>query len=548
MGIRPDSTSNESIFEYLKKLEERISAIEKHLHLDSGVGREKEVPVEALPASSTELTEDALEIQLGQNWFAKAGIVGLALGVIFLLTFPYQDLPAALPSAFGYVLVGGIFALSYYWRDSYVQISRYLLGGALLLFYFTTLRLAFFSPTPPITSTTLLVALLCAVVVINLVVSSRAQSVWMVGQHIALGYLTALFSGEPWFVFTVVTVMSGVAVYLASRHRWSSLLIFGPVMALSTHFLWAVNNPILGNEVQFVTSPSINLLFVLFYGVIFAVGSLREARVEPEDLKAMGITTVNGLCSYGLFFVLTMAAFREELALWQFVASLVFLSLSIVFWVRVRSKYATFVYSMLGYVALSMAIVSQFETPDFFVWLCWQSILVISTAVWYHSRFIIVANFFIYIVVFLAYLFAGATMGLASVSFGIVALLSARILNWQKDRLELKTDVMRTAYLACALLFLPYALYHVVPSGYVSLSWLGLASFYYIASRILKNRKYRWMALLTMSLTILYVFLVDLVGVDPALRIVSFLVLGSVLLAISMIYSRKRSRTEVKVS
>jgi uncharacterized membrane protein len=51
------------------------------------------------------------------------------------------------------------------------------------------------------------------------------------------------------------------------------------------------------------------------------------------------------------------------------------------------------------------------------------------------------------------------------------------------------------------------------------------------------------MALLTMSLTILYVFIIDLTTVDPIVRIVSFLVVGSALLAISMAYSRKKKKS-----
>jgi uncharacterized membrane protein len=54
------------------------------------------------------------------------------------------------------------------------------------------------------------------------------------------------------------------------------------------------------------------------------------------------------------------------------------------------------------------------------------------------------------------------------------------------------------------------------------------------------------MALLTTLLTILYVFIVDLTTVDPVVRIVSFLVVGSVLLTISMIYSRKKQSTASK--
>jgi uncharacterized membrane protein len=180
--------------------------------------------------------------------------------------------------------------------------------------------------------------------------------------------------------------------------------------------------------------------------------------------------------------------------------------------------------------------------PDYFVWLCWQSIIVITTAVWFRSRFIVVANFAIYLTIFGAYLISAPTVSTISVSFGVVALLSARILNWRRDQLALRTEMMRNAYLASALLFLPYALYHSVPPQFVSASWLILAAFYYIAGRTLKSRKYRWMALLTMSLTILYVFINDLTTVDPIVRIVSFLVVGSALLAISMVYSRKRRK------
>jgi hypothetical protein len=180
--------------------------------------------------------------------------------------------------------------------------------------------------------------------------------------------------------------------------------------------------------------------------------------------------------------------------------------------------------------------------PEFFVWLSWQSVIVVSTAVWFRSRFIVVANFIIYLVVFIAYLSSSATVGLISVGFGVVALVSARILNWQKDKLALRTELMRNAYLASALLFLPYALYNSVPPHFVSVSWLILAALYYSAGRVLKSRKYRWMALLTMSLTILYVFIVDLTTVDPVVRIISFLAVGSALLGISMIYSRKRKK------
>jgi uncharacterized membrane protein len=60
-------------------------------------------------------------------------------------------------------------------------------------------------------------------------------------------------------------------------------------------------------------------------------------------------------------------------------------------------------------------------------------------------------------------------------------------------------------------------------------------------SLYLKSRKYRWMAILTLLATIVYVFAVDLIQLDPIFRIISFLVLGVALIGLSIVYSRRRS-------
>ena len=172
--------------------------------------------------------------------------------------------------------------------------------------------------------------------------------------------------------------------------------------------------------------------------------------------------------------------------------------------------------------------------------MCWQSLLVISTAVWFRSKFIIVANFIIYAIIFVAYLAVEGKVDLISISFGIVALLSARVLNWKKDRLELKTEQMRNAYLLSALFIIPYALYFAMPESLISVSWIVVAIVYYILSLILKNKKYRWMALLTLLLTVGYVFIIGITNSDPTYKIVSFIALGTVLIVVSLTYTKLR--------
>jgi hypothetical protein len=136
------------------------------------------------------------------------------------------------------------------------------------------------------------------------------------------------------------------------------------------------------------------------------------------------------------------------------------------------------------------------------------------------------------------------SISVISISFGFVALLSARILNLQKSRLELKTEMMRNAYLVSAFFIFPYALYHLMPTGYITISWLIIALLYYALSVILKNLKYRWMAVMTLALTVLYVFIIGMTNLEPTYRIISFLALGTVLIIISIIYTKLRTKKD----
>jgi hypothetical protein len=201
---------------------------------------------------------------------------------------------------------------------------------------------------------------------------------------------------------------------------------------------------------------------------------------------------------------------------------------------------------MTGYLALSTAIVYEFRIPNAFIWLCWQSLIVISTAVWFKSKFIITANFFIYIMILVLYIFLADGYSYVSLSFGAVALTTARILKWKQDTVELKTAQMRNSYLIITLLFIPFILHNIMPEGFAALSWVGVAVLYYIFSLILESRKYRWMAVLTLLMSIIYISVLGLMSGQLIYKIISFLVLGSVLIAISVLYGRMKNKQAVK--
>jgi hypothetical protein len=175
------------------------------------------------------------------------------------------------------------------------------------------------------------------------------------------------------------------------------------------------------------------------------------------------------------------------------------------------------------------------------VWLSVQSLVVLATAIWFQSRLIVVANFLIYAVIVAGYVFFVERETGVSVGFGLVALLSARLLNWQQQRLELKTGLMRNAYLAGAFIVFPYALHHLVPARWVALTWVALAVAYYGLNQTMRNQKYRWMGHATLALTAVFLLVIS---IEPAWRIASFLALGAVLLGVALTIRNSKAGTE----
>ncbi len=532
------------IHEQLKNLEARIARLEKELNLPP-LERKKELEDELaqLATAAESAEQDVLEFQIGQYWFARAGILVLAIGIAFLLTFPWQGLPTILPSLFGYVVVGGIFLLAHVWRHSFAHLSRWLFGGALALLYFTTLRLHFFSDQAAIGSIPVEVLLLAVVSGVCLFLSLRRNSAHLLGLSIIMALGTGLVSDNLYALGIISILMAVLAVRVKLEREWDGAYTFTLVMTYAFNLVWFLNNPLLGRSIRRIWAPDIFPAFILVYILIFALAHFLRDEEDPRSEILLTQTFLNLAGGFGLILLVSVFNYSViRFPLLHLGASLVFLGISIAFWEHQKSSWSTFFFAMSGYLALSLAIMVRFPMPELFVWLCWQSLLVVTTAVWFRSKFIIVANFVIYLLVLVAFLLLAGKVSAVTLSYGIVALVSARILNWQKDRLALKTEQMRNAYLAVAFFVFPYTLYHSVPSGYVSVSWSAVAILYYTMSFILSNAKYRWMGHLTLLLAVAYALSVDIRTLQPEYRIASFLILGMVLLVVSLLYNRSRSR------
>lgn len=529
--------------ETLRRLEARLTRIEAYLQLgplpEARVHEGIAAP-RAAPQASDEEKEAALELKIGEFWLARVGIVALLVGTAFFIAYPLEVFPPLGHSLIGYLAVAGLFVASRFWRVTYPFLSRILFGGGLLLLYYATLRLHFFTDHPLLTNKPAALILLLLVVAGHFYFASQRRSEFLTGIAIFLGYVTALVADATHFTLPLVAITAALAIYFLMRYGFKIAGLLSIVWAYLAHLLWLMGNPLLGHPLQAVTTHQYNLVYLFIYAAIFALPNLLHAEETPVDATKILLPLLNGAGFFGVAFLVTITFFTQDRAFIFFLISTCFLALAVLCWVWRESRYATSFYACLGYMALSAAIFTRFSSPQYFIWLGWQSLLVISTAIWFRSKIVIVANTFIYLGIFLVYLISSPSTGAVNVSYAVVALLSARLLNWKTERLALKTELMRNVYLASAFIIIPYGLYHAVPRNYVSLSWLGAAVFYFLMSLFLKNKKYRWMAMLTILLTVLYVFAIDLARLEAGYRILSFLALGMVLLIISLLYARSR--------
>ncbi len=520
----------------MRRLEARVARIEAYLRL----GEPAKAAAAAPPAADK--PDEDLEFRIGQEWFAKVGIAALGVGVAFTLCLPYPGLPPAAPSLFGYALAAGLFALARFCPRPFEPVSAPLRATAMALLYLASLRLCYFGERHALGADSpagwLLLTLTAGA---NLAIALRRKSTWLIGLALFTGYATAVAVGSPEAGMGLIALFSIAAVAAAVFLGRPAPIMIAMPLAYATYAIWALNNPFLGRPVQAIAvtpwAPGVLLVCL----VAFSIGLRRSTRGDRENVLANAGVFLNALAGYAVYLLHTFACHDTRLVAFQLAASAALLGLAILH-SNEKDGIGSFICAMTGFAALSFAIIKATHPPDVFVWLSVQSVIVVATAIWLRSRFIVVANFVIFLAILACYVAVAERERGISLGFGVVALVTARLLGWKQQRLELKTEVMRNAYLVVAFLVFPYALFHLVPGAWVGLAWVGAALLYYLLSAILHNPKYRWMAHATLVLTALYLVIVGISRLEPLFRNLSFLVLGAAFLIVSLVFTRLRSR------
>jgi len=543
----PTGSGSDDLRAVIEQLSKRLSRVEKQLGIaEKSSNKLPEVtPIHPGVESSTGKVreQESLEFEVGQTWFAVIGIIALAVGMAFVLTLKYENWHPALPGVCGYVMCGILFALVRLSRTSFEVVSIYLRVAGMLLLFLTTVRFFYFGEVHALDVNSLIGrGLFIVVLAINLGIGWVRKSSPLFILALFTGLATALAIGSTWFVLILITGLSAIAVYVQVTQNWRRIVPVMFPLTVVAYVIWAVGNPLLGHEFKVDSTTPAAIFFILLWTIMYSSAVILRRERERED----SLVQISGLLmcglGFGTFFLHALIAYDSIFLISHVAASIVFLSIAVVYWIREESSFSTFIYGMTGYAGLSFALMKGFAVPQVFVALSLQSLVVIATAIWFRSRFIIVANWLIFLGIIIAYIVLTETEIGLSLGFGIVALVSARVLNWQQNRLVLRTQFMRVAYLAITFCVFPYGFYYLAPEAYLAVAWVGLSLLYYVLSFFLHNRRYRWMGHMTLLLTVLYVMVVGTARMETTHRIISFLVLGTILLVVSLVFTQLKSK------
>ncbi len=492
-----------------------------------------------------DISELVIENKLGEFGLALIGNIVLLFGLTFLTQYIQNKGYPALSSILGYFSVLCVIGFSYFFRKSFRNLSfMFNLLGQLLLYYFT-FRLHFISDTPLISDKMICVYLLLLVNILQFYLSMRQKSTILGGIAIILTLITGILSHSTHFMLSVNIAIAAVSVYSLYRFGWRTLLMFSQILVYFSILIWFLGNPFMRHAIEIAGSHQFSYIYLFSVALIYSILMFVPKKDSISNEFITGTIILNGL-GFSLILLLMVLKFFETNYIWIFISIFVLcFPFSIILKSRSPWKSSHALYALYSFISLSVAVYGIYEFPDAFLLLSIESLLVVSIALLFRSKLIVILNIFLYIFLLLTYFVISEPINYINFSFAIIALTTARIINWQKGRLDIKSELLRNVYLVIGFIMLLFSLYKAVPENYITLSWVCTALLYFIMSLILRNVKYRWMAIFTFIFTAFYLFIVDLASIDLVYRVITFLTLAIISIIISIIYTKRIKKQNI---
>jgi hypothetical protein len=488
--------------------------------------------------------KNKFENSVGEYGMAWIGNIILFFGIVFLSGFLQKTENQLISDLVCFTTLAGIYFCAYYIRDTYAYLARLLTYNGHLMLYYISLRLHFFQENPIVASKLAGLLIILAVSFAVLFIAFNRGRQVLAGIAFLMLLTSGVVSRNIVLAAALPALVAAISVYFYYRFGWLKLAFIFIFLIYIAHLNWLLNNPFLGNQPELVFSPNGGYIFFIATGFIFSLIALIPKRDNVSNDFIIASIIWNGLGFTFLLALIIITYFMKNYVLLMGSVTLFCITYAVILKLKSEINVLPSIYVLYGFIALSVAIFGVFGLPDSYPLFAWQSLLVVSMALWFRSRFMTVMNTLLFFIFMIVYLKAAGSSNIANFSFMLVALISARIINWKKERLNIKTEAVRNFYLAAGFTMTLFAFHHAFPEKFITASWIGAAIMFFGMSILIKNIKYRWIAMATMIASAVKLIFVDMSTINIGYRVLIFLLLAIISLTLSVIYSRYFNKKE----
>lgn len=537
-----DSQESKAIREEIQQLKNRINLMEAILDIrklkNPHSVTEDELPDEDFELSFTSKSEDSIEFRVGEYGMAWLGNIVLLFGLSFLIQYLQNSGHLIFSALIGFISVAAIYGSSYLTRISYSYLSKLLAYNGHILLFYTIIRLHYFQTEPLIKSTAAGFIILIIALSILFYLSYRRKSQLMSGMVLFMILTSGIINNSVQISSALSCIAALLAVVLYYKFGWLKLVFIYILLIYISHLNWLLNNPLFGNEPGFIQSPGIAYIYFIATGFIFSSLALIPKKENISNDFIITSVVWNGL-GFSILMAMIVITYLSKDYVPVF-GTIAVLCLVYSFLLQSYSdlKITASMYALYGFLALSVAFYGILLLPRAFMLLSLQSLLVVSMALWFRSRFIVVMNTILFIILLIFYLSGEPNLNTTNFSFMLVAFITARVINWKRERLNIKTEFIRNIYLLSGFIMTLVAFYHAFPTSYITVSWIVAALLFFIMSRIMKNIKYRWLAIATLVVSGIKLIFIDLSDIDIGFRVLAFLLLAIISITVSILYTK----------
>lgn len=561
------------LVEHVKKLEERVTFLERFIGSKTASAPQHATPLQATykyPVSAGTHTEQKTsnEIEIGQKWVSAVGIVLVFLAALFFVQFVFRFMGPLGKVGLSYVVAALLFIAGIFTKKKYASYSGVLTGGAWGVTYLVTYAMYFFPATRLITSSALEMVLLTGLVAVLLVIALKQKTQSLVSIGLVLGFLTFIMS--PLALFSIIgcvlflTALTIIAIYLP----WGDLMLAATLGSYVTYFFWFSN--ILGRQGGgFLEKQMVGLGALVAMWIIIAIGiMMRKDKETSIDGNADSVSLI--LASAGTTFLglwtlqdagALLATPRTSQAIWLLILAVLHGGWSIMVKAQRDKKEITVSGSVIT-VLLGMSSFAYFLPLQShalaFVWSVF-GLSIVAINMFFPKKSVIgavaaiplIASALRFLMVDLQTTALSPVDGISlplllGLVITLITICSAALLYMRDITASENKHIKRTPgiILTAAFVVLYITAAQELTGALPSVVW-SLAGLTAIAAGFFLHWKdARILGLAALAISVLRVFIYDLSNLEALPRVISFAILGGLLLLVGYGYNKNKDKLQ----